>query len=166
MRAIVHDAVSSQFEAALAMLENAIHACPEPVWTASGRHPPFWYLAFHTLFFADYYLAPSPDGFAPPPPFSSSELDPDGAMPERAYSKAELLDYLAQVRVRLRAAMTALSDANAGDQLQYGSIAGSRLELLLYNLRHVQHHAAQLNLLLRQAGADVPRWVASGSRWR
>jgi uncharacterized damage-inducible protein DinB len=33
-------------------------------------------------------------------------------------------------------------------------------ELLLYNMRHVQHHAAQLNLLLRQGINDAPRWVS------
>jgi uncharacterized damage-inducible protein DinB len=33
-------------------------------------------------------------------------------------------------------------------------------ELLLYNLRHVQHHAAQLNLILRQVTDSAPRWVA------
>lgn len=35
----------------------------------------------------------------------------------------------------------------------------SRAELHLYNLRHVQHGAAQLNLLLRQAGVVPPGWV-------
>jgi uncharacterized damage-inducible protein DinB len=35
----------------------------------------------------------------------------------------------------------------------------SRLELLLYNMRHVQHHAAQLNLILRQTIDSAPRWV-------
>ena len=33
------------------------------------------------------------------------------------------------------------------------------IEILLYNMRHVQHHAAQLNLLLRQAINDAPEWV-------
>jgi uncharacterized damage-inducible protein DinB len=32
-------------------------------------------------------------------------------------------------------------------------------ELLLYNLRHVQHHVGQLNLLIRQAGAEPAAWV-------
>ena len=36
----------------------------------------------------------------------------------------------------------------------------SMLEMLLYNMRHVQHHAAQLNLLLRQNINKVPAWVA------
>ena len=34
------------------------------------------------------------------------------------------------------------------------------LEILLYNMRHVQHHAAQLNLLLRQELDDAPDWVS------
>ena len=37
-------------------------------------------------------------------------------------------------------------------------------ELLLYNMRHVQHHAAQLNTLLRQHGTDAPRWVRQSAR--
>jgi hypothetical protein len=32
--------------------------------------------------------------------------------------------------------------------------------MLLYNLRHVQHHAAQLNLILRQVtNSAAPAWV-------
>ena len=33
-------------------------------------------------------------------------------------------------------------------------------ELLLYNMRHVQHHSAQLNLMLRQRGVVPPDWVS------
>jgi uncharacterized damage-inducible protein DinB len=40
----------------------------------------------------------------------------------------------------------------------------SVLEILLYNMRHVQHHVAQLNLLLRQGTADVPNWVSRTKR--
>ena len=40
--------------------------------------------------------------------------------------------------------------------------AMSNGELLLYNMRHVQHHAAQLNLLLRQTTNSAPRWVSKG----
>jgi len=33
-------------------------------------------------------------------------------------------------------------------------------ELLLYNMRHVQEHAAQLNLFLGQERGSAARWVA------
>jgi len=36
----------------------------------------------------------------------------------------------------------------------------SVLEILLYNLKHVQHHAGQLNLLLRQETGEAANWVA------
>ena len=35
-----------------------------------------------------------------------------------------------------------------------------RAEVVIYNLRHVQHHVAQLNLLLRQRIDSAPQWVA------
>jgi hypothetical protein len=40
----------------------------------------------------------------------------------------------------------------------------SRAELHVYNIRHIQHHAAQLSLRLRlDAKQDIP-WIGSG--WR
>jgi hypothetical protein len=40
----------------------------------------------------------------------------------------------------------------------------SRAELHVYNIRHIQHHAAKLSLRLRlDYGLDI-RWVGSG--WR
>jgi uncharacterized damage-inducible protein DinB len=33
------------------------------------------------------------------------------------------------------------------------------VEILLYNMRHVQHHAAQLNLILRENINDAPHWI-------
>ena len=36
----------------------------------------------------------------------------------------------------------------------------SVLEILFYNLRHVQHHIGQLNLLLRQKADVAAEWIA------
>ncbi len=36
----------------------------------------------------------------------------------------------------------------------------SLLEILFYNVRHIQHHSAQLNLLLRQTINNAPTWVS------
>jgi uncharacterized damage-inducible protein DinB len=35
----------------------------------------------------------------------------------------------------------------------------SQWELLLYSLRHIQHHTGQLNLILRQVTDSAPRWL-------
>ena len=148
-----------QFGAAIDMLRNAIEACPEPLWSDRDREPQFWYLAYHTLFWLDFYLSESPQGFAPPAPFGLEELDPAGVIPERAYTQAELLAYLDHGRRKCRARIEALTDESAAARWKFGRGDFAVSELLLYNMRHVQHGAGQLNLILRQTANDAPRWV-------
>lgn len=150
-----------QFGAAIDMLENAMLACPDELWGDRTRQPEFWYVAYHTLFFLDLYLTGSLDGFAPPAPFTLDELDPAGVLPPRVYTRDELRVYLRHGREKCRAAIESLTDETARRvctfpwlQLRYG-------ELMLDNLRHVQHHAAQLNLILRQAAGSAPGWVST-----
>jgi hypothetical protein len=63
-----------QFGAALDMLENALRACPDELWSARlwsdrSQRPEFsefWYITYHTLFWLDLYLSGSVEGFTPP----------------------------------------------------------------------------------------------------
>jgi len=157
-------AVQGQFLAAIDMLENAIRACPDPLWfdesvPVSQR---FWYLASHTIFWLDYYTSPDERGFRPRPPFGLEELDPAGVYPSRAFTRAEMLDGLEHGRAKLRARLDALDDAAAAAPCGFERRDLSALEFMLYQMRHVQHHAAQLNLLLRQRIDSAPRWVSRG----
>jgi hypothetical protein len=148
-----------QFGAAIEMIENAMLACPDEVWSDRSRQPEFWYLVFHTLFWLDLYLSGAAEGFAPPPPFTLDELDPAGIIPDRPYTKDELQSYLVHGRKKCRDTIRGLTDKEAGRRFVYGSFDVTFVELLLYTMRHVQHHAAQLNLILRQATNTAPRWV-------
>jgi hypothetical protein len=153
------DATWRQFGAAIDMLDNAIAACPDEVWGDRSPTPEFWYVAYHALFWLDYYLSETPDGFVPPPPFNLDELDPAGLLPDRVYTQAEMRRYLEHGRRKCRATITNLGDADAVKLSGFERLGVTRYELLLYNLRHVQHHAAQLNLILRQRIDSAPRWV-------
>jgi len=156
-----------QFGAAIDMLENALLACPDEVWSDPARRSgeqEFWYLTYHTLFFLDYYLSESADGFAPPAPFTLAELDPAGILPERVYTKDELLTYLEHGRTKCRTVIEALTDQSASQRCGFERPDVSVAELLLYVMRHVQHHAAQLNLILRQETDSAPRWVGKTKR--
>jgi len=156
-------AIRQQFHAAIDMLANAIKACPESVWSGQGPRA-FWYLAFHTLFFLDLYLSEKDEPqFRPPPPFGLTELE-DEVPPERVYGKDELLAYLEHCRKRLDTVMAGMTETWAVKPCPIPYRDMSNGELLLYNMRHVQHHAAQLNLLLRQTTNSAPRWVSKGGR--
>ena len=149
-----------QLGAAIDMLENALLACPDKLWSDRSRRPEFWYVVFHTLFFLDLYLSDSVEGFTPPAPFTLDELDPAGLLPERPYAKAELQTYLDHGRKKCSAMIEALTDEKARQRCGFEWVDINVAELLLYNMRHVQHHAGQLNLILRQTTDSAPRWVA------
>jgi hypothetical protein len=156
-----------QFGAAIDMLENAIVACPDNLWSAPAKRPgrpEYWYIAYHTIFFLDFYLSGTDKGFAPPAPFTLSELDPSGLLPERVYSKDELLNYLDHGRNKCRAAIDALTEETAHRRCDFERPEVTVAELLLYTMRHIQHHAAQLNLILADTTDSSPRWVAKTKR--
>jgi hypothetical protein len=142
------------------MLENALVACPDMLWGDRSRRPEFWYLVYHTLFWLDLYLSESRENFAPPAPFGLEEVDPAGVLPDRVYTKDELRKYLEHGRRKCRETLAALTDEDARRRRVFHSVQGSTAEILLYNLRHVQHHAAQLNLILRQVTDSAPGWVS------
>jgi DinB family protein len=150
-----------QFGASIDTLGNAIAACPDVLWD-DGSEPPqlFWYGAYHCIFYLDHYLSESEEGFAPPAPFGLTEFDPSGALPERTYTKKELLGYLAHARAKCRARMATLSDEDVHRRCGFAMRNLTVAELFLYTMRHVQHHAAQLNLLLRQKTGAATPWVS------
>ena len=154
------EAVAAQAGAALESLERAIRACPDDVWGERPGQHVFGYMAFHTLFWHDFYLSPPQAEFVPPPPYGFEEMDPAGVLPPRLYTKDEMLAYLEHGRAKLRAPFAALTDKRAALPCGFPGKELSVLELQIYNLRHLQHHTAQLHLLMRQAGHEPPRWVS------
>jgi len=156
-----------QFGAAIDMLDNALGACPDELWRArlyeersvQPEFAEFWYVGYHAMFWLDLYLSDSVEGFAPPDPFTLSELEA-GLMPERVYTKAELQAYLEHGRNKCRAKLDALTDALVPQGIRPDWPDMSVAELLFYNMRHVQEHAAQLSLFLGQKVGSAPGWVA------
>ena len=156
-----------QFGAAIDMLDNAVAACPDELWRVrlwdDAELPgaaEFWYIVYHTLFWLDLYLSGAVEGFAPPAPFTLDELDPAGLLPERVYTKSELQAYLEHDRRKCLATIEALTDEQTARRCHFPWGEVSFAGLLLDNMRHVQEHTAQLNLILGQKIGWSPRWVA------
>ena len=160
-----------QFGASIDMLKNAILLWPEEYWNTDKR---FFYVAYHCLIFLDYYLSIPPKNYCPQLPFAIAdpveipEEAVDDIIPDRIYSKKELLDYLQASRLKCRELIEGLTEEKLKqrwiekpDELSaHCTLNYNVLEILLYNLRHVQHHAAQLNLLLRQKINKASDWVS------
>ncbi len=171
MTAFMREVLWLQFGAAIETLHNAVNACPDDLWQARLWRAPegrpefteFWYVAYHAIFWLDYYCSESAEAYAPPPPFTLSEFDMDGAVPDRVYTKQELIDYLAYARARCRARIEGLTREDEPQRVRDDWRVKTVAELLLYTMRHVQEHAAHLNMLLGQNIDDAPEWVGQVS---
>jgi DinB superfamily len=157
-----------QFGAAIETLENVLNACPEELWQArlwreqevQPEFTEFWYVAYHVIFWLDYYSSESASEFTVPPPFTLSELEMDGVLPERVYTKQELQAYLEYARAKCRAKIESLADENEPQRVRNNWRVKTVAELLLYSMRHVQEHAAHLSMLLGQKTDSAPGWVS------
>jgi len=151
-----------QFAIAIDALGDALRTCPDELWEArlwedepdqwvAAGFAAYWYLGYHTLFWLDLYLTGAEEGFAPPAPFDLVEMEANETLP-RIYTREELLGYLALCRQRCHVTTATLSseDAYRICRFPWGEVPFA--ELLLYTLRHVQEHAAQLHMFLGQHG--------------
>ena len=166
------------FGASIDMLKKAIEACPEEYWT---NHKRFFYIAYHTTIFLDCYLTIPFTKFSALLPFTLTDEEDipkdavDDVVPDKIYSTKELLGYVHYCREKCRNIITALTEealqqewinASANPDLSLPSSATEYytvMEILFFNMRHVQHHAAQLYLLLRQTINDAPEYVTEAT---
>ena len=162
--------LKSQYHAGLTMLRDAVDRCPEELWSAAGHVSAFWQVAYHTLFFTHLYLHRDEAAFRPWDGHQrdvqhqdglTGPSDPTSRLPllPRPYSKVEVLSYW---QVCDRMVDTALDGMNL-DAADCGFwwYPVSKFEHQLINLRHLQHHTAQLADRLRTAVDEHVKWVGA-----
>jgi len=162
----IKEIIKSQYRASLAMLEEAITKCPEALWDDSKVKYRFWHIAYHTLFFTHLYLQVDESHFVPWSKhrneyqfFESVPWAPDKVLEiGEPYTKAELLEYLTVCKNEVEKNMTSL---NLETVSGFNWLPISKLELQFYNIRHIQHHTAQLDDRLRIKADIGIRWIGT-----
>ena len=166
----VKTALVNQFHASLFTLGQCVAACPPDLWFERVGDDPYWYVAYHALYFADYYLSANDAAFRPrdfhredeellgPPPWPSAA--PPGR--EVAYTPEVLGGYVGHCRHKATDSIAAETAASLAGPSGFPRRDVSRLEMHVYNVRHIQHHAAQLSLRLRWATGNGIDWRGTG----
>jgi hypothetical protein len=159
-----------QFSAAIENFQNALNACPDELWQVrlwqGEGHPEFgdfWYVCYHTIFWLDHYCSDSADTFTAHPPFTHTEPEFDYVLPERVYTKPELLQYLDYASNKCHTKIENLIDENEPQRIRSDWDIHTVAELLLYTMRHVEEHGAQLNFFLGQKNISASNGVAQGA---
>lgn len=150
------------------MLNLCVARCPEGSWNAPVAKWKFCQAAFHAAMFTDLYLQPTDnlEAFKRQPFHVEHQADfcDYEELEDRPlvslYEKPFVLDYLQHVRQKAQETIARESAQALEGPSGFHWRKCSRAELHVYNIRHVQHHAAQLGLRLRlDAGLDIP-WVS------
>lgn len=175
MNQLFQEVLWKNFAAEIDMLKNIIVICPDEIWR---REKKIFYMTYHTVIFLDYYLASPVKYFQPNLQYTIGDPDhlPPGAIddviPIRFYSKEEFLACISFIREKCKKVINQTPVEKFSqrwindDEVTIHGLCPSvvieynLLEILLYNFRHVQHHVAQLNLLLRQNANIATEWIS------
>jgi uncharacterized damage-inducible protein DinB len=156
--------LQSQFEAALSMVKDCVAECGPEYWEGKIANATFRQIAYHTLFFVDYYLSKDKESFQLRD-LHKTGGDERGPTLCSGLSKDETLEY---VRICRQKMIESLKRETA-ESLQgpSGFRKCSRAELHIYNIRHIQHHAGAMAAYLRRVDPtigerEVLRWVGHG----
>jgi hypothetical protein len=169
-------ALKHQYHAALAMLHQAIELCPDSLWTSAEHPNRSWRMAYHALYYTDLYLKQRLQDFHPwefhqthiqdmddvP---GEPELDEFLELPHRPprtgapYTREQVLAYWAIVDAMVDPAVDALDLLAPDSGFPWAKLP--KAEHQMVNLRHIQHHAAQLADRLRSHANIGVNWVRS-----
>ncbi len=160
--------IANQYEASLCTLNACVEKCPENAWRGPVVNLKFCQVVFHTAFFTDYHLGVSEESFRQQPFHLEhaavfrdyEELEPRAQI--HFYEKAWIKVYLQFCREKaVQVAHSETAESLAAPS-GFPRKPFTRAELHVHNIRHIQHHAAQLSMRLRMdSQIDVP-WFYSG----
>ncbi len=142
--------IAHQFEAALCTLNACVDRCADTAWNSRVANYKFCQVVFHTLFYTDLYLGQDEESLPRQSfhlnngPFFGDYEEFEDRAPVRLYDKASIRIYLEHWRNKASAVIAAETAATLSARSGFKSRDFSRAELHVQNIRHIQHHTAQI----------------------
>ena len=151
------------------MLRTVIEKTPDDYFYASEYQNPIWQIAYHVIWATQFYLGTDTRSFVPWKKAIDGaeslggrqewENPAEGVVVTGQNTREELLSFIDDIENGLREAIDALpfNDHSGFDWYPF-----SRLELHINNIRHIQHHTAQLIERLKLKGITGFPWAING----
>lgn len=155
----IRSALKRQYHAALKTLRIAIEKCPEAMWNdPADAEAPFWRVAYHTLFFANWYMQQDRSmPMAWPKHQRGMETITSSPCPPAPATREEILEFWDWCDAQVDAGFDKLNLDAA--QCGFPWYQMPTLDHQIVNIRHIQHHAASLAMRLRRQAKVEVDWV-------
>ena len=152
----------SQHLAALQMMEDVVEEISDDLWLSDDQVNPTWQIVYHSLFFYRLYLHQSLQDFqhweGHRKGAQNLVLDPDYSRPT-PYSRDEMKGFIEDCR-RFTKQQLAILDINSTESgFEWYQVP--KVEHLIVNVRHLQHHVGQLQDRLRNTESKGISWTRS-----
>jgi len=164
----LNDIITHQFDAAMCTLNQCIAHCPKAHWNAVHFDSPVSQVLFHVLIFTDIYLGRDEEAIKTQEFHLTSRTmfrdyeELDDRDPVQTYSRDEIQRYFDFCLAKGRKEIEQESEESLHGPSGFSFRKFSRLELYVYLIRHIQHHAAQLGLRIQKETGRELAWVGSG----
>jgi len=161
---IIINALNEQYGAAIAMLKQSLKACPKDLWDDRSSGHPFWHVAYHAMWFLDWYLSDSKrsrESFTSKFGDTSShfeQLTVDN-IKDIVLTPEQLIEYLSEINENAKKRFENLTLDDLIQPSVFDWHGNSVLSSFLYNLRHVMLHIGTLNLRLHRKGVKLDNWI-------
>jgi hypothetical protein len=164
------EVICRQFATSIQSLRNGIDLCPDELWDDRVDGTPVWHIAYHALFFCDLYLSTDLEAFQPRDyhvdkyhflPGDHGKFGGIVTTPDQCYSRQQMLDYADHCTQKCKAVFETLTEERARERCGFWWYDLDVGEFLLNTLRHTQHHAAQIGLILRRRAGIGVDWLGT-----
>ena len=138
------------FDPCLEMLIQAIAVCPDELWVKTDHGHSIWQIVYHTLAGTWVWLRPVGTEFREPG--LGEKIAELKEKPREALSKEQTLAFARETMERSNAFFAAVD----------GKVTGpfwckiTNLDIILSQIRHIQHHIGYINKILSVHGVTVP----------
>jgi hypothetical protein len=161
---IIKNALNEQYGAAITMLKQNLKSCPKELWDDRTYGPPFWHVAYHAMWFLDWYLS---DSRITRENFQSKFGDEvrhfeqltANNIKDAVLTPKQLLEYLSEIKENAKNRFEKITLDDLSQPSVFDWHGNSVLSSLLYNIRHVMLHIGALNRRLHRKGVELDNWV-------
>lgn len=152
----INEILIRQFKPSFKMIEKIIESCPKAIWAQRNIDPPIWQQIFHVLYGIDYWFSESKESFIKPE-FKNEVNSVLGEESSGFIEQEDMKGYLDYVAKKAGSFLGNL------DQIKVISPSGiyikwTNLDVIMEQVRHLQHHLGYLNRVLLKCKIKPIEW--------